>query len=298
MTLVITGALLIGGAIFFIIYSSMSAAAQLEAEERLGLNPENQKPKALLPFYIKLTSPLLREPYINLGSQLWNAEALELVKKRLVSAGMLQHVTPEQFVASKFFMTIGLAIFFLLIHLFGTPPPVLFSIFLIVFGFYLPDLDISSRRTKRQKEIKVAMPYVIDLLVLCMEAGLDFMGATGKVIEKAPLSALVEELSIVLKDIQLGKTRARSLKDMSLRIDMLEISSLVAIVVSADQMGASIGTALRGQSDLIRNQRLMKAEELGAKASQKILVPLVMLILPAVIIIVLGPIILNAMGVK
>lgn len=298
MTLLITGALLIGGALFFVIYSSMSAAAQLAAEERLGANAENDKVKVTLPFYIKLTSPLLREPYINVGSQMWSENSLALVKKKLVTAGMLQHITPEQFVASKFFMTLGLSIFFLLIHLFGTPPPVFFSILLIVFGFFTPDIHISGVITKRQKEIKVAMPYVIDLLVLCMEAGLDFMGATGKVIEKAPSSPLVEELSIVLKDIQLGKTRAKSLKDMSIRIDMLEISSLVAIVVSADQMGASIGAALRGQSDLLRNQRLMKAEELGAKASQKILVPLVMLILPAVIIIVLGPIILNAMGVK
>lgn len=298
MTLIVTGALLIGGAIFFIFYSAMSASAQLAAEERLGLNPENEKVKIQLPFYIKLTSPLLREPYINMGSQMWNETALARVKKKIVSAGMIQHISPEQFVASKFFMTLGLFIFLLLIHLFGTPPPVLFSIFLIVLSFFTPDIHLSGIITKRQKDIKVAMPYVIDLLVLCMEAGLDFMGATGKVIEKAPMSPLVEELSIVLKDIQLGKTRAKSLKDMSIRIDMLEISSLVAIVVSADQMGASIGAALRGQSDLLRNQRLMKAEELGAKASQKILVPLVMLILPAVIIIVLGPIILNAMGVK
>ena len=298
MALIITGALFIGGAIFFLIYSSMSAAAQLEAEERLSLSSEKEKLKSNLPFYIKLTSPLLREPYINLGSQLWSQESLELVKKKLVSAGMLQFMSPEQFVASKFFLTLGLSVFFLFIHLFGTPPPILFSVFLIVFGFFIPDIHVSGERTKRQKQIKVAMPYVIDLLVLCMEAGLDFMGATGKVIEKAPFSPLVEELSIVLKDIQLGKTRARSLKDMSSRIDMLEISSLVAIVVSADQMGASIGTALRGQSDLLRNQRLMKAEELGAKASQKILVPLVMLILPAVIIIVLGPIILGMVGAK
>jgi tight adherence protein C len=298
MTLIVTGALLIGGAIFFIFYSAMSASAQLAAEERLGLNPENEKSKIQLPFYIKLTSPLLREPYINMGSQMWSAESLAQVKKKLVTAGMLQHISPEQFVASKFFMTIGLSFFFLLIHLFGTPPPILFSVILIALGFFSPDIHMSGLITKRQKEIKVAMPYVIDLLVLCMEAGLDFMGATGKVIEKAPTSPLVEELSIVLKDIQLGKTRAKSLKDMATRIDMLEISSLVAIVVSADQMGASIGAALRGQSDLLRNQRLMKAEELGAKASQKILVPLVMLILPAVIIIVLGPIILSAMGVK
>ncbi|MEZ4814716.1 MAG: type II secretion system F family protein [Bdellovibrionota bacterium] len=298
MILAVFGAIMIGGAFFYIVYSTMSAADQLAAEERLGLSLEDDKAAKKLPFYIKVTSPLLREPYINLGTQFWNQDRLTGVKKRLVSAGMGQVITPEQFVASKFFLFLFISSFFILIQLFGTPPPPLFSIGFSLFSFFIPDLHLSNVRAIRQREIKIAMPYIIDLLALCMEAGLDFMGAVGKVIEKAPLSPFVEELSVVLKDIQLGKTRAKALKDMSARIDMLEISSLVAIIVSADQMGASVGNALRGSSDLLRNERIMKAEELAAKASQKILVPLIFLILPAVMLIIIGPVVLAALGVK
>lgn len=298
MVLAVFGALIIGGAFFYIVYSTMSAAEQLAAEERLGLSFDEKKGAKLFPFYIKITAPLLREPYINLGSQFWNPTRLEAVKKKLISAGMGQLITPEQFVASKFFLFLFISSFFVLVQLFGTPPAPLFSIGFSIFAFFIPDLHLSNVQAIRQREIKVAMPYIIDLLALCMEAGLDFMGAVGKVIEKAPPSPFVEELSIVLKDIQLGKTRAKSLKDMSTRIDMLEISSLVAIIVSADQMGASVGNALRGSSDLLRNERIMKAEELAAKASQKILVPLIFLILPAVMLIIIGPVVLAALGVQ
>jgi tight adherence protein C len=85
---------------------------------------------------------------------------------------------------------------------------------------------------------------------------------------------------------------------MSARIDMKEMSSFVAVIVSADQMGASIGTALRGQSDSMRTERLARAEKLGAQASQKILFPLILFILPAVMLMVFGPIILSMVGAK
>lgn len=298
MILAVFGALIIGGAFFYIVYSTMSASAQLAAEERLGLSLDDKKGAKRFPFYIKVTAPLLREPYVNIGSQFWSPARLENIKKKLVSAGMGQLITPEQFVASKFFLFLFICTFFVIIQLFGTPPPPTLSIGFSIFSFFIADLHLSGVRAARQREIKIAMPYIIDLLALCMEAGLDFMGAVGKVIEKAPMSPFIEELSTVLKDIQLGKTRAKALKDMANRIDMLEISSLVAIIVSADQMGASIGGALRGSSDLLRNERIMKAEEMAAKASQKILVPLVFLILPAVMLIILGPVVLAAVGVK
>ncbi len=298
MVLAIFGALVVGGAVFYILFSTLTAAEQLAAEERLGLSLEEKKNQKPLPFYIKVTAPLLRDPYVKFGSQFWKPEGLEKIKKNLVSSGMAQSIAPEQFAASKFFLFLFIGFFFLLIHLFGDPPSPFISIGVAVFSFFIADIHMAGVRAERQREIKIAMPYVIDLLALCMEAGLDFMGAVGKVIEKAPQSPLIEELSVVLKDIQLGKTRAKSLKDMSLRIDMLEISSLVAIIVSADQMGASVGNALRGSSDVLRNERIMKAEEMAAKASQKILVPLVFIILPAVVLIVLGPIILSALGVK
>ena len=94
-------------------------------------------------------------------------------------------------------------------------------------------------------------------------------------------------------EIQLGASRGDALRNFAWRVNMEVISSFVAILVTADQMGASIGPVLRAQSDLLRNQRFMKAEKAGAAASQKILFPLIFLILPAVFIMIFGPVILQ-----
>ena len=160
MILAVFGALMIGGAFFYLAYSTMSASEQLAAEERLGLALDDRKGAKRYPFYIKITSPLLREPYINLGSQFWNTERLNGVKKRLVSAGMGQLITPEQFVASKFFLFIFIVSFFIIVQLFGTPPAPSFSICFCIFSFFIADLHLSNVRTNRQREIKIAMPYI------------------------------------------------------------------------------------------------------------------------------------------
>lgn len=137
------------------------------------------------------------------------------------------------------------------------------------------------------------MPFIVDLLALSTEAGLDFVGAIGKVVEKAKLSPLVEEFSQLLKEIKVGASRQEALREMASRIGMTEINSFVAILISADQMGASIGKILRQQSEQIRVERLVRAEKAGAAASQKILLPLVLFILPAVFLMIGAPFVLG-----
>jgi tight adherence protein C len=139
------------------------------------------------------------------------------------------------------------------------------------------------------------MPFIVDLLALSTEAGLDFMGAIGKVVEKAKPSPLVEEFEQVLKEIQVGSSRAEALQEMSNRLNMSEISSFVAILISADQMGASIGKVLRQQSEQIRTERFLAGEKEGAKASQKIMLPMFLFILPAIMLTIFGPFLLQMM---
>jgi tight adherence protein C len=133
----------------------------------------------------------------------------------------------------------------------------------------------------------------VDLLALSTEAGLDFVGAIGKVVEKARPSPLVEELEQVLKEIKIGSSRAEALREMASRLDMQEVNSFVAILISADQMGAPIGRTLRQQSDQIRTQRFSAAEKAGAAAAQKLLIPTVLFILPAVMLMIVGPILVQ-----
>ena len=146
---------------------------------------------------------------------------------------------------------------------------------------------------RRHKEILIALPFVVDMLTLITEAGLDFMAALQRVVEKARPSPLVEELRLAIQEVQLGSTRADALRKMASRLQMEEISSFIAILVSADQMGSSIGKVLRAQSDALRTDRFIRAEKAGATASQLMLFPLIFLIMPAAFIIVFGPLVVK-----
>jgi tight adherence protein C len=161
-----------------------------------------------------------------------------------------------------------------------------------------PSLWISGLRKKRQEEIKLQLPFVIDLMTLSTEAGLDFIGAIQKVVEKTRPGPLVDELERMLQQTQLGTSRADAMRELAWRIDLTEVSSLIAVLVTADEMGGSIGAVLRVQADLIRTQRFNSAEKKGAAASQKLLFPLILFIMPAVFIMIFGPVILGFIGAK
>jgi len=297
--LLIVGALMLGAAVFYIVYVTQQAAEASAAENRLASEWGSDTVLPRLPSYIKWTRPLLQGGTLQLAAGFWSPKQLEDWRRRLVAAGLGRYIEASHLVAAKFWMGVISLVFMGLWALFGEEPPAVWmAVGLPLLFFFLPDLDVRSRRQLRQTEIRLAMPYMVDLLTLSIEAGLDFMGAIGKVVDRAPPSALVEELSVVLKDIQLGKTRAQSLRAFAERTDMPEIGSFVAVLVSADSMGASIGNVLRAQSDSMRNERLTKAEKLGAQASQKILVPLVFFILPAVMLMIFGPLALSLFGGK
>ncbi len=287
------GALIIGAAVFFFLFTAFVAHESSAVENRLRID-WNTEDTSRDPIYIKLTRPLLKGAFLETATGFWNQEKLEAWKIKLISAGIGRTIQAEHFVAAKFWLAVFTPMVVLVMQLFsgdGVSPGMIVG---LSFGaFFLPNMDLQSKRDNRQLEIRLSLPYVVDLLTLSLEAGLDFMGAIGKVVERAPPSPLVEELSGLLKDVQLGKTRSQALRAMADRIDMPEMSSFVAILISSTAMGASIGTVLRAQSDSMRVERLNKAEKMGAQASQKILIPLVVLILPAVGLVILGPFILQ-----
>jgi tight adherence protein C len=122
------------------------------------------------------------------------------------------------------------------------------------------------------------------------------MGAIGKVVEKAKRGPFVQEMDTLLREIKVGASRAEAMRNMAWRIDMTEVNSFVAVLISADEMGASIGKILRQQSEQIRHERFMRAEKAGAKASQKVLFPMIFFIIPAIFIMIFGPFALQFMG--
>ncbi len=155
-------------------------------------------------------------------------------------------------------------------------------------GFFLPHLMLTSRITRRQTEIRKAMPDALDLLTICVEAGLGFDAAMSKVSEKWE-----NELSLAfartIREVQLGKVRREALKNMSDRLGIAEMTSFVAAIIQSEQLGVSMAKVLRIQSDQMRMKRRQRAEEEAHKAPIKMIIPMALLIFPTIMIIILTP---------
>ena len=157
-----------------------------------------------------------------------------------------------------------------------------------ILGYFFPDLWIRSKINSRQKQVRKAMPDALDLLTICVEAGLGFDAAMSKVNEKWD-----NELSLafgrVIREIQLGKLRRDALRDMSERLGLAELTSFVAAVIQSEMLGVSMAKVLRIQSDQMRIRRRQHAEEEAHKAPIKMIFPLGLFIFPALLIVLLTP---------
>jgi len=158
----------------------------------------------------------------------------------------------------------------------------------VALGLFLPELWIRGKINRRQKEIRHSMPDALDLLTICVEAGLGFDAAMSKVSEKWE-----NELSLafarVIREIQLGKLRRDALRDMATRVGIPEMTSFVAAVIQSEQLGVSMAKVLRIQSDQMRVRRRQLAEEEAHKAPIKMLIPMALLIFPTLMILLLAP---------
>ncbi|MGZ3710057.1 MAG: type II secretion system F family protein, partial [Bdellovibrionota bacterium] len=239
--------------------------------------------KILRPFFTQYVVPIIR------GKPFWDNQRRKY-KRKIIAAGLRDELTPDEFIAFKI---LNVIVFPLIGGFLKAGGFLDLDWYYIVgaggVGWFYPDLWVNSRMAARQKQILKAMPFIVDLLALSTEAGLDFIGAIGKVVEKATPSPLVEEFSQLLKEIKVGASRQEGLREMALRISMTEVNSFVAILISADQMGASIGKILRQQSDQIRTERMVRAEKAGARAASMVIMPVILFIMPAVLLMVLGP---------
>jgi tight adherence protein C len=155
-------------------------------------------------------------------------------------------------------------------------------------GFMLPELWLSRRIKKRQKQIMLAVPDTLDLLTISVRAGLSFDGALAKVVEKVP-GPLSEEFRRALAEIRVGKARRDSLRDIVARTDVSGLTNFIGAIVQAEQLGVPIAKVLQVQSEQMRIERRQRAEELAAKAPIKMLFPLVGCIFPSMFIVILGP---------
>lgn len=161
-------------------------------------------------------------------------------------------------------------------------------------GFFLPELWLRGKISKRQHDVRKAMPDALDLLTICVEAGLGFDAAMAKVYEKWD-NVVAMAFGRVIREIQLGKLRRDSLKDMADRLGVPEMTSFIAAVIQSEQLGVSLARVLRIQADQMRIKRRQLAEEAAHKAPIKMLIPLALLIFPSICIVLMTPAVLMLM---
>lgn len=164
-----------------------------------------------------------------------------------------------------------------------------------VFGFYMPDLWLTGRVNARQKDVRRSLPDALDLLTICVEAGLGFEASMKKVAEKWE-TELALAFGRALKEIQLGKLRREALRDMADRIGADELDSFVAAVIQSEQLGVSMAKILRIQSDDMRIKRRQRAEAEAQTAPIKMLIPMLVLIFPTIMIVLMVPAVIRIMN--
>lgn len=227
--------------------------------------------------------------------------ARELTTRQLVSGGFEGLLTADEVLSLKILLPIFAAIFwFPLVGMACSSggnyirhmAPLLLVMGPLWFYVY-PSFWLRGAVNARHSSIRKALPFVLDLLTLSVEAGLDFMTALQRNIERRQMDPLGEELLRVIREIQVGKTRREALRDMGRRVDLAELRSVVGSLVQADELGVSIGAILRIQADQMRQRRFERAEKLANEAPTKMLMPLMLCIFPSVFLILMGPIVLK-----
>jgi tight adherence protein C len=167
----------------------------------------------------------------------------------------------------------------------------------IALGFYLPNLFLNHQIQARQKKINEGLPDALDLLVVCVEAGLGLNAAIKRVADDSKVNnpVLSQEFYVLNLEILAGLAREQALRNLAERTGVEDLSTLCAILIQADRFGTSIGTALRVQSDTVRTNRRQKLEEKAAQVAVKLIFPLLLFIFPALMVVIIGPAIIQVM---
>jgi tight adherence protein C len=207
--------------------------------------------------------------------------------------GARSGLTPEQFFGAKEFM----AIVALFLSIGFLPQGEVLKIAIAgAAGFFLPDLWLDMKLKARRAAVVRTLPDTVDLLSLCVDAGLDFIAAARWIVEKSKSSAFIEELSLMLHEIKVGKPRREALKDLSRRIAAPDVTAFARTLIQADRMGTPIAEALAILSEDVRERFFRRAERAALQSPMKMLIPLIFFILPVVGVIVGGPIAIQFMS--
>ena len=265
---------------------------RLEEFNQKGEDVSLEKIEMSQPFTQRVIYPLARS-FGELAVKFTPQNALQNISKMLELAGSPASMDPQIFLAMQIILAVFLSGLMVLVFTVGETKiePVwvlVIAIVAAVLGYTVPLLLLQSRIGRRQKDVRRSMPDALDLLTICVEAGLGFDAAMQKVSEKWETELSIA-FSRVLREIQLGKLRREALRDMADRIGLNELTSFVAAVIQSESLGVSLAKVLRIQSDQMRIKRRQFAEEEAHKAPIKMLIPMGLMIFPSLMIVLLTP---------
>jgi len=288
---------LIGLSVFLVARSTLEEESRFKASEALE-DAETDRKQQATDFVLKYSRPFFKRYFTPIVMGMKGRQNLKAkYRRKLANAGLSKELTPEDFFAFKLFLIIGFPLIFIALRtLLEEKWGMSLIPILAILGFFYPNIWMNGRIQRRREDMIRSMPFIVDMLALSVEAGLDFMAAIQKVIEKAPPSPLVEEFETMIKETKIGSSRAEGLRQLAWRVDVLTINSFCATLIAADSVGASIGPILKQLSNEMRQKRSSEAEKKGATAATKILFPMILFIMPAVFIAIAGPMLLRFIG--
>lgn len=293
--MMLIGGLLLGGLAVFLVVQTLFASNNDKQALSWANNSEPVKSKSGI---VNFSRPLVHQLTLQHAVRIRSAGLRKRVRRLILTSGLSRELNEDEFIGLQILWGVLFPAFIFVLN---------FSLelgfndmFLLVMapvGYYLPIMHANGNKKKREVSVRGDLPFFVDLLALSVEAGLDFFSAIQMIVDKAEGtdSVLAEEFATVLTDVKIGASKQRALKDLADRLDMNEITSFVAVLIDAEHTGAPISQVLKDQSAQMRLERFVRAEKAGARASQAILIPVMLFIVPAVFIMVFGPVAISFM---
>jgi tight adherence protein C len=219
---------------------------------------------------------------------------------RFIRAGIHRNNFPAIFWGTKCFIAICFLVCFLMLRLtffkiFDFNITLGLALLIALMGFYLPDIWLRIKIDRRKAKMFDGLPDALDLLVVCVEAGMGLDAAINRSADELQLTnkVLSDELKLLNAELRAGQSRQNALRNLAVRTDLEDLNSLVTLLIQADKFGTSVSRALRVYSDTFRTKRYQKAEETAAKIPVKLVFPCILFIFPSLFVAILGPALLR-----
>jgi tight adherence protein C len=281
----------------FVLLGMSGRSAMRERIDSLAdntLKPRTKKKVSWAEKLQKYTQPLAK---LSLPEENWETS---LIRKRFINAGFRHPATPALYFAAKTMLALVLPLLLFLVLSSGSMARasstiLLYLLLAAALGYYLPNMVLNRAVTARQREILNTFPDALDLMTICVEAGLAIDSALSRVAGEIGLNSpvLSEELTLVTLELRAGGSKEKALRNLALRTGVEDVDALVAMLIQAERFGTSIAASLRVQSDMLRTKRRLRAEETAAQLGLKLLFPLIFFIFPTLMVVLLGPAIIQ-----